>query len=346
MVAPITGPVDQETIVPNATRPWVYTEYDYRSRWRQKSPIDQPLAFHHRYGRVITDSGAYESAIIGATGGFIPGSLDNRAAIVAYDRYKNSLSDRAQAAVSLLEGEQSLKMITARLLQLSKFTKALKKGHLGDAWKILKAPGNPPRRVGTGKSWANNYLEFHFGWAPLVADIYSAVNVLQAPFNSGTAKGSSTIFTHTEQVLPLGQYSPSRWIDYYSTVRYQSEVRISNPNLWLANQLGLINPATWVYEKIPFSFVADWFFNVGQFLELGTDMMGLTLVNPFTTFFNRGNVVTLWRDYGWRAEVNYGYMSRSLGITQPAFGLRPFKLWGWRRAAAAASLLIQQTGRR
>ena len=58
---------------------------------------------------------------------------------------------------------------------------------------------------------------------------------------------------------------------------------VSNPNLFLANQLGFVNAGVVAWDVVPFSFVLDWFVNVGQFLAAFTDFWGLTISNSQTS---------------------------------------------------------------
>jgi len=270
---------------------------------------------------------------------WVPIGCANYLKIVAYDRFKDKVGSQAELGVALLESTKSVSMISNRLLQLAYVVRALKRGHIDDAWAHLKQPGVIPRRVRTGKEhWASNYLELHFGWAPAVGDIYNAIDVLQNGIPPLRVKASAYDLSHTSHEATGIQ---NRGYDFMwkSQQRYGGEVRVTNPNLHLANSLGLTNPATWVYETIRLSFIADWFFNVSQFLSLGTDFLGLELEKTWSTSVNQGVVTFDWSTTGWHSEHFQTTMDRSLGIDQPSFGLRPFKMWGWRRAAAAASLM-------
>jgi hypothetical protein len=64
-------------------------------------------------------------------------------------------------------------------------------------------------------------------------------------------------------------------------VRCGVEVQVDNPNLYLANKLGLTNPALIVYDAIPFSFVVNWFVTIEQFLSQMNMFAGVTVKNPW-----------------------------------------------------------------
>lgn len=328
MSLPIHGP-----IVSSESRVGYYR---YQARHVQRRPYDQPAPYTGRIHRRIAWDGSEPSNVAEQ---WVPYGCANYIKIVAYDRFKNKLGDKAELGVSLIELGKSAEMLRNRLLQLVYVIRALKRGHIDDAWAHLKAPGVLPPRVRPGsENWAHNYLEFHFGWAPAVADIYSAINVLQNGIPPFEVRASAHDISNPS-LKAIDAYARSYNFLWSSTQRYGGEVRVTNPNLHLANSLGLTNPATWVYETIRLSFIADWFFNVSQFLSLGTDFLGLELTKTWSTSVNQGVVTFDWNTYGWHSEHYQVAMVRSLGIDQPSFGLRPFKMWGWRRAAAAASLM-------
>jgi hypothetical protein len=55
--------------------------------------------------------------------------------------------------------------------------------------------------------------------------------------------------------------------------------------LLLADQLGLVNPASFIWEAIPFSFLVDWFANVGEFLSNLYPFPGAVVERPYRTSF-------------------------------------------------------------
>lgn len=352
--------------------------YSYRSGQKQAKPFNLVLSYLRdlvsNYATTGTGGSAYTPEVVSSHTVYTNFGSDAAMYGQAYERFKSKLSDRASIGVSLLELDQSVAMIAARSTQLIRFGKQLRRGNLVGASHELRLSA-VPKGAKASKSFANNYLEFHFGWAPLIGDIHSAIDVLQSPVKTCNPKGSSSepdknVAFETPVKYRLDGNVGMCGSSYKSrdTYRYMigkrrvtvgADVRVSNPNLWLANQLGLINPAVLVYELIPFSFVADWFINVEQFLSSGTDFYGLTLDKAFTSKSVKGrwqfrsNSSCLWWDgtkYVESSTINeksadFVHFTRSTGISGPGLFVRPFKVWGWRRAAAAVSLLTQQLTR-
>lgn len=376
MVAPIVGPITREI---GGSGPDNQSYYSYQKMWRQARPFDQPLRYERSVGKVSVRVGSppygpRRFGVQGTIGNFDFTDLQNK----SYDKLKGRIYDEAQMAVNLIEGRQSLQMIASRAGQLLRFSKRLRKLDFSGAARELRL-STVPKGVSTKKAFASNWLEYYFGWSPLIGDIYSAVDILQSPLKEQFASGSA--FTKGGVVnlqTPYETENPrafNNWCyrRFYETLQYTKavsrqgvEVAVSNPNLFLANQLGLVNPATVIWEVIPFSFVVDWFVNVEQFLSSGTDFAGLTLQNAYNTrYLECRYEYYLFTRFRWWVEGTYhpndryyytstlnhivtqGYhVVRNLGLATPILSVRPLKLPSWKRALTATSLLIQQLSRR
>lgn len=327
--------------------PTVDTKELYKSKrgWRQKAPyvpavytLDQvkrssvsgynynPSPNTYSNGAMVASFSGYSRAVTDAT---------NK----AYASFLDDVSSRAAFAANIAEGRQSFQMIANRASQLRIFSRQVKARKFKSAAETLGMAFIPPG-VSIKKSYANNWLEFWFGWKPLITDIYSAINQIQQPIKNHVARGTGRSYW-TQSYVP-GGYNANWSHERFIGVRTQAEVAVTNPNLWLANTLGLINPASVLWELVPFSFVVDWFFNVGQVLNSYTDLCGLTLKNPCTSVLVRGTTNEWWTTYGWKAKFSTVYMSRSTGVTLPSLIRKPLRQPSATRAITAISLLIQQ----
>jgi len=209
-----------------------------------------------------------------------------------YEKFVGQLGETATWANNLVEGRQSLDMMTGRLGQVGSFANALRKGQFSKATNILKL-AKTPRGVSSSKSYANNFLEYHFGWEPLVQDIGAAMNTLQ-----DTDFGGKKLFARvTERFSYYNRYvfdfGPEKGYDIVNengtiSVKMGAFATVSNPNAFLANQLGFVNPLAVAWEAVPYSFVVDWFANVGQCLSSFSDFVGVSIMHPYTTVFQRG----------------------------------------------------------
>lgn len=130
------------------------------------------------------------------------------------------------------------------------------------------------------------FLAYRYGLAPLMADIYSVCDILSREHNG------DVVYRKAAQKV-WGARTSS---EYYGTDDFKGTERVvltgrclvTNPNLLLANRLGLINPQQWVWDAIPWSFVVDWWLPVGKFLGNFTASVGLTFVDTSVTRTREG----------------------------------------------------------
>lgn len=136
------------------------------------------------------------------------------------------------------------------------------------------------------KVLADTYLEFHFGWTPLVEDVVQAVvkcKSIRTPTFPVRASASSTYKVADTQVSVTGYPGmpqitwPYRETSRYS-MRYKGALRVKNllPDGTLSwfQQLQL-TPDKWLptaWDLLPYSWITDYFVNVGEIFR-GLSMM-------------------------------------------------------------------------
>lgn len=278
----------------------------------------------------------------------------------AYRRLINSLmSEKAEMGITAATWKQSWLMIATRVNQIRRLAaraerEAARENKRRKALRarIARARGRPRRlrpRDYLPVGSANIFLEGIFGWLPLLSDIHQIAKVLADDFPPEFV--SETV--HESRSLtypPPGTAILSGSAVLTVRVNQACFARVSNPNVWLMNKLGLINPALVAWDLVPWSFVVNMFANVNHVLSSYTDTAGLTLSNASTT--------TQWKiEESWHARSLPGYdqieefahyrstvKSRQLGLTLPVFQTRlPGLEWG--NALIAVSLMVQQISR-
>lgn len=300
-------------------------------------------------------------------------NLGAKAYAVAFDRFASKAKGNVQASLGmmLVEAGESVAMIANRLLAMTRFVKALKRGRFGEAYEALvdnnrtfKQQARLKRHMGTRRyqalPWSDALLEVSFGWAPIVQDIYNAADVLQKPPLSigkpdrvhGTGWG--------EFALSGRRVETADWIETDSQlvrygVRVSGRLDVSNPNLALANQLGLVNPVAVAWDAIPLSYLINWFIPLKQYLESYTTFWGYSLTDGSFSVKANGwsSKTSIHKPSGLHQEYSdFGYR-----IARRAFGSPPMptllgrvKLPGVTGAlgktATTCAVLIQQLSNR
>lgn len=192
---------------------------------------------------------------------------------------------------------------------------------------------------GTGrlhaKTLASGWLLWSYGVKPIAEDIHNAMQVLtrELPTTKVIGRGRQTTKwrTNLSSAIYVVRQAEVR-------VKCQAYVRVNNPNLWLANQLGLINPVQWVNEAIPFSFVLDWFSNLSQVISQLTDFVGLDVLEPCTVTIGIGHETQYENGSKWY-DIQHTKVARSLTIPTATLTFA-YERFSWQRGLNAISLLI------
>jgi hypothetical protein len=344
MVAPVTGYYVRTQSLkgpPNAGG-FKPTHVEKYQQWkRQKRPYNLILPFYATDIRVIRSISndpmdyADTSAAVRQWHAGQLADADNK----AFSKYIEQVRSSAAMLENFAQRKQAMTMMGDRLLQLATFAAYLKRRDFRSAAKVLYVPSNkiPNGLKGHAKALGSNWLEFHFGWEPAVKDIYAAIDILQRDVPPAKVKGRGTVKIRTVTRLDAAWFEVYEYLTH-STIA--SEVSVSNPNLWKANQLGLVNPVSVAWELVPFSFVVDWFVNVGDFLNSFTDFVGLNITNPRTTHVQ---VATFQSDYhprSYNRMFQSLFIDRATSIAGPTVRAKPFNRISPIRGATACSLLV------
>ena len=341
MVSPVTGPF--------TTSVHTTTLWDDKTGFKQAKPIDRGLAYTRTVSRRLYIIGTLTGStqLAGSNWRTLTPRATTPASNLAYERLRDKIRSDAGLGVTLAEYRQSLAMIEQRSLQLWRFARKLNRFDFPGAFAELRT-STIPKGVSKKKSFANNFLEAHFGWIPLVGDIQDSLEIWTHPVQpktvSANGKGRFHYLAGTNNGGGFYEWQEAWGL---GVCKQGCQVLVANPNLALAEQLGLVNPLVFAYERTPFSFVANWFVNIESFLSQGTDFLGLSILNAYTVTHATG----LWEDRQGNpfdsppvksARYEEIQCVRTLGLTGPVLRVRPWKVPSWARTATAVSLLVQQ----
>lgn len=200
---------------------------------------------------------------------------------------------KVNLAVTLAEASKTSSLILNRANRVYRAWRSFRRGDFKGVASVLNIS---PTRV--HKTW----LEYKYGWMPLVMDVkngaeFFAQQHVGRPLRFSVDATEEMDFSEVgKNIGPYGS-GGDPWPDpiKYQTLRYKTKYRlkifleVTNPNLSALQQLGLTNPALVAWELVPFSFVFDWFCQVGDWLQGLTALHGLNVRKSFFSKATRGS---------------------------------------------------------
>lgn len=220
----------------------------------------------------------------------IPSSLTQRALVNARNKLKNGSINLGQAFV---ERGQTAELVATNLSRVANALLALRRRNIKRFFHELRF-GTPSRKIvrkvnrtldkkGLHRTW----LEYQYGWKPLLSDIHGAVTALDAQKRDNwniTCKAKVGDRIVKELTLNAGISKHKARLNMF----FGSFVRIdavpSNTALQTAASLGFTNPVALAWELLPFSFLFDWALPLGDYFSswdatLGWEIKGFSQSN-------------------------------------------------------------------
>lgn len=196
-------------------------------------------------------------------------------------------SDKAGLGVNLAQVGKSIQMIRDRTTKVATML-SQKEAELWAHRRVIRRRlgKTPSDWRGVAQARASDILEGQFGWAPLISDAVATMAILAngVPYSPWLrASRKQPISTSSGEVFAPYFTDTETW-EGFIRCTYSVQVEVTNPNLWLLNQLGLINPATVALDAVPWSWVVSMFLNYNQVLNSFTDQAGIELSNISVTY--------------------------------------------------------------
>lgn len=257
----------------------------------------------------------------------------------AYSKLRGRLyAGNAGLGVGLASVGQSRQMIVKRFQQLEAKVDS----------SVLKLTRTSPRHM--AKAVASTHLEIIFGWTPLLADIHAAAtSVIQQAdvyeFVTG-AHQSSDRMGYMGDGPPFAVFVNG---SISTSTRISTKVKVINPNRWLQERAGLLNPVAVAWDVVPWSFVVNMFVNTGSLVNSITDFAGLQFTDGSITDTARIKKTTFAKPVpdpkkqSGQCDTAEIWKDRRLFTVPPPPTLE-FKIpkASWELAAMAASLFVQK----
>lgn len=303
------------------------------------------------------------------------GDLSSKAVLAARLNLKNQKVDFSVAFAERKQTADLFSSVTTRIAtaidavrhrDLKKAKKAL-----GISPKITRRERKllkkmPPKRPGERDSVdaaSNLWLENAYGVQPLLADVRgSAETLAQNDIKDPTRYRTKVTGTRSSKTdtwttsYPDSHYGVP-YVETVNTNTYMSafvrlDFCLEQPMLAQASSLGFTNPLQTGWEKIPFSFVADWLYPIGDYISsmdatLGYEFLGGSLselTRRTVKYFASARSVSGWKSIncGGFGSCKLTRLSRSPYITVPVPALvKPKNPLSMGHVANALALLRQ-----
>jgi len=209
---------------------------------------------------------------------------------VALKLIKRAKGNQFATPVFLAEAGKTSSMVYQRAMSIVKLFVEVKKGNFryffDNLHVTVSLSKSKKRRLvrkwnkrylqDSSKSAANAVLEYSYGWVPFMLEVRSAVNTLMDVVDRPENR-VSRIAVKLERKLSPTVTLKDTWdfgihglyrINRTDVVTHSRNAvwRFTPSNLDLPARFGLVNLAEVVWELVPLSFVADWFFPIGDYL--------------------------------------------------------------------------------
>ena len=171
------------------------------------------------------------------------------------------------------------------------------------------AEGLSPAQLGkdtskNAKAAAGNWLAMSFGWGPLLSDVNGSAELLAERSTQDNKRTRFSVRAQASEQTPWDFYQDYGTLKYrHSGVRKQTAmVRLdfyfSSAYLASLSADGLTNPAALAWEELPFSFLADYCWGIGDWLGNLDSSVGKEFI---------GGSVSLSVRYTSHKEQRYSY---------------------------------------
>lgn len=181
------------------------------------------------------------------------------------------------AGVMLAESNEAVRLVADSAIRVAKSLHHLTRGDLAGSARAIfegtsRAPIRPYREMKPFKPTVDRasslWLEMRYGWTPLLGEASSAAQFLAHQLHAPARMKQKAFFearTFRDELAAGPWLAPitaravlhrQRWL----TAVFEEDVP---PGLSLDH----IDPATILWERVPLSFVADWFLPIGDYLQ-------------------------------------------------------------------------------
>jgi len=257
------------------------------------------------------------------------------------------------AAVALGESRETISMVASTARRLAAAALEIKRGQFSKAADTLstdltRRQAAKLRGLRPTERLANGWLSYQYGWKPLISDVHGSVEQFSKEIKvgqevyAGVGRSPKDVRADLDAKYPPRDQAfeqlPGRNFTRPPTKpRVTIRGTVANANLRSLQEMGVLNPASIAWELLPYSFVADWFLNLGDYIGSATATAGMgnvracVTVSSYTETWVNGILMT-----------KETYIDRKPIPASPQFPGPSVAGLSHERLASAISLLVQR----
>lgn len=231
------------------------------------------------YRRMQHTDGSYWQSGVGPPEAVLPSAnMINESVVKALNKLKRQ---DIHLGNFFVEADKTIEMVTGAVKTITYQVKRFR-GSNPAFWRAVAKweTGNLKR-----SDWCkipSSWLALQYGWLPLLSDVWGGIHHLTALSREDVPLISVDAYVKDRvevQTFPVSINGGSKATTTWECKRKTSCALTYVPENWdLAelSSLGLANPLEWAWERMPYSFVVDWFLPIGNWLGALTGDLGFT----------------------------------------------------------------------
>ncbi|DAD52680.1 TPA_asm: maturation protein [ssRNA phage SRR7976301_6] len=203
--------------------------------------------------------------------------------------------------------------------------------------------------------WPKRWLEYSYGWRPLIQDIYGTVDEMRKAVVYGHVRVEGKAWDTDHRIKTYDGTMPLSKEVVNSITKQRckivAEFKIQQSALNSLSNFTSINPASIAWELMPYSFVVDWFYDIGGYVRNMESCLLFcnSLVKAYSvegykarfdgTLSGGGVQSLVGHAVSATAYAEYSFKRRTVNISLIPRAPDLRANLGWRRLLSAASLL-------
>lgn len=254
--------------------------------WSNRTWIINGVSNHMSGYEFANFPGFCQGGVVTGQGGYGYDPSPNTVSRLNTEVMLNLKDQKSDLGAALATAKQTASLFSSLSSTAFKSLASAKRGNWKGAFGAL---GLAPRGKPIGHGLAQRYLEYSYGLAPLLSDIYGTYELLQEQLEPAllisakrtiTTPGSHEETNDVSVSYPHSGKVTTRWVgrrvDRIKVIAVIDSALARN-----VSRAGLTNPAAVAWELVPWSFAVDWTMPIGNVLQALDAHVGLQFVGGF-----------------------------------------------------------------